>query len=36
MINFANIGKFDGKYVLLTSNGKFADVMKQHKIDVVV
>lgn len=36
MINFANIGKFDGKYVLLTSNGKFADVMKQHKIDVIV
>ena len=27
MINFLNIGKFDGKYVLITSNGDFAKLM---------
>ena len=36
MINFLNIGKFDGKYVLITSNGDFAKLMVDSGIDVTV
>lgn len=36
IINFVNIGKFDGKYVLVTSNAEFKDLVEKHKIPVTV
>ncbi|CAN5951272.1 unnamed protein product [Sphagnum jensenii] len=36
MINFLNIGKFDDKYVLITSNAEFAKLMADSGINVTV
>lgn len=36
MINFLNVGKFDGKYVLVTSNAEFKGRLEKEGVDVTV
>lgn len=36
MINFLNIGKFDGKYVLITSNEHFEKLLADNGVDATV